>query len=173
MPPKTTKKNRKNATKAKGTTRRSSKFACPECDFVAKHAMGLGRHRSARHGVPSLRQRRLSAPRPTAPKIPEGWLSRRDAASRAGVHYNTVRIWERAGKVRTNTLGNQTLIHAGDFEKLIANRTASPRGSNTPAPEVLEKLDDLTDRFHDLADALELLSRQIRPRRRRSGRGQA
>jgi len=33
--------------------RRGSKFICPECGFKAAHAMGLGRHRTSRHGVPS------------------------------------------------------------------------------------------------------------------------
>jgi hypothetical protein len=41
---------------AKKTARRSGRFVCPECGFRAAHAMGLGRHRTARHGVPSRRQ---------------------------------------------------------------------------------------------------------------------
>src|SRR2546423_864337 len=37
-----------------GTT--SRKLVCPECGFKAAHPMGLGRHRSSRHGVPSKRE---------------------------------------------------------------------------------------------------------------------
>ncbi|MFP5225174.1 MAG: hypothetical protein ACLGH3_06450 [Actinomycetota bacterium] len=164
MPP----KKKKTASTTRG---RKGQFVCPDCGFQAKHAMGLGRHRSARHGTPSKRQQRLENPRATRLQIPDGWLTRREVASRAGVHYNTVRIWERSGKVRTSQLGNQTLIHEGDFNQLNQNRRAFVRPSNTPPPEVFEKLDELTDAFHDLADALELLGRQIRPRRRRSQRG--
>jgi len=43
-------------------TRRSTKFRCPECGFRAAHAMGLGRHRTAKHGVASqrmIRQQRI------------------------------------------------------------------------------------------------------------------
>lgn len=32
------------------------RLVCPECGFKAAHAMGLGRHRSSRHGVMSKRQ---------------------------------------------------------------------------------------------------------------------
>ena len=44
--------------KSTGRTRRSSSKAliCPECGFKAAHAMGLGRHRSSRHGVQSKRE---------------------------------------------------------------------------------------------------------------------
>jgi predicted RNA-binding Zn-ribbon protein involved in translation (DUF1610 family) len=38
---------------------RTTRFVCPTCGFRAAHAMGLGRHRSARHGVLSQRQRTL------------------------------------------------------------------------------------------------------------------
>jgi hypothetical protein len=37
------------------TVSRSSKFRCPECGFRAAHAMGLGRHRTAKHGAISKR----------------------------------------------------------------------------------------------------------------------
>jgi hypothetical protein len=44
----------------RSTKRRSTKFRCPECGFRAAHAMGLGRHRSAKHGVVSQRMRQRS-----------------------------------------------------------------------------------------------------------------
>lgn len=51
MPP----AKRKRA-RPRSSPRRGSKFVCPECGFKAAHAMGLGRHRTSRHGVPSQRQ---------------------------------------------------------------------------------------------------------------------
>ena len=47
-------KARKKAT-SKTATRRTSRFVCPDCGFKAAHAMGLGRHRTSQHGVPSKR----------------------------------------------------------------------------------------------------------------------
>lgn len=38
------------------TGNKRSRFACPECGFKAAHAMGLGRHRTARHGALSQRE---------------------------------------------------------------------------------------------------------------------
>jgi hypothetical protein len=38
--------------------RRSGKLICQECGFKAAHPMGLGRHRSSRHGVASQRELR-------------------------------------------------------------------------------------------------------------------
>ncbi len=40
----------------KQPARRSAKFVCPDCGFKAAHAMGLGRHRTARHGALSQRE---------------------------------------------------------------------------------------------------------------------
>lgn len=150
------------------STQGTGLFDCPECDFVAKHAMGLGRHRSARHGVQSLRAQRMGRPRAAAPAIPAGWITRRQAAARAGVHYNTVRIWERTGKVSTSSLGNQTLISEDDFKAVVADRGTVHRVISGPNPELLAQVADLNDRFHELADAFEVLAKQVRPRRRRS-----
>lgn len=53
-----TKKERK---KKSAASQRSSRYVCPQCGFRAAHAAGLGRHRSAIHGVVSKRQRAKSA----------------------------------------------------------------------------------------------------------------
>src|SRR5438094_6249730 len=84
---------RSRTTGAKRTARTKSQrgFPCPDCDFVAKHAMGLGRHRSTRHGAISKRSERRR------PVVADGWLSRQEAATMAGVHYNTIRQWEQQG----------------------------------------------------------------------------
>src|SRR5688500_8092678 len=54
-----TKKTVKRATPPSARRKRGG-FPCPKCDFVAKHAMGLGRHRSAIHGTKSKRAVALS-----------------------------------------------------------------------------------------------------------------
>lgn len=39
----------------------SSRLRCPECGFKAAHPMGLGRHRSSKHGILSSRERQRRA----------------------------------------------------------------------------------------------------------------
>jgi hypothetical protein len=46
-------------------SRRGRRYVCRQCGFRAAHAAGLGRHRSAIHGVISQRQRARAA---TAPR---------------------------------------------------------------------------------------------------------
>lgn len=88
---------------------------CPDCDFVARHAMGLGRHRSARHGTPSKRSARKREGR---------WLTRHQAAERAGVHYNTVRQWEQSGLIRTTRrpTARGLLLSGDDLERVLVER---------------------------------------------------
>jgi hypothetical protein len=45
-----------NKMKSSARVRSKPSLVCPECGFKAKHPMGLGRHRSSRHGVVSQRQ---------------------------------------------------------------------------------------------------------------------
>ena len=104
-----------------GARKRRGGFPCPECEFIAKHAMGLGRHRSTRHGVVSQRQKRRRA------SVGGAWLTREQAAARAGVHYNTIRQWEQGGLLRkTKKPGVRgALVSAGDLGKIIADRSAT------------------------------------------------
>ena len=90
---------------------------CPDCVFVAKHAMGLGRHRSSRHGVASKRSARAGA-------AGGRWLTREQAAERAEVHYNTIRHWERAGLVKTaKRPGVRGILLSGDdLERFLVER---------------------------------------------------
>jgi uncharacterized C2H2 Zn-finger protein len=132
---------------------------CPDCDFVARHAMGLGRHRSARHGVTSQRQQRRQAT--------GGWLTRREAARRAGVHYNTIRHWEKTGRLRRGkgSGGRGALVSATDLETLRRGG-----GASEPAPAVDgQRIEALERRFNDLLDGLESLvaAARIKPRRGR------
>jgi len=109
--------------------------------------MGLGRHRSARHGVQSLRQRRRESS--------GAWLTRREAARRAGVHYNTIRFWERGGRLRTSKESGRrgTLVNAIDLESVTgAGRpNASSGGADGARVAALER------RFNDLVRGLERL----------------
>lgn len=117
---------------------------CPDCDFVAKHAMGLGRHRSTRHGVVSQRQARRDAE--------GGWITRKEAARRAGVHYNTIRHWEQSGRVRTSRRGGRSgqLVSASDVA-----RAGAPEGS--AAGHDGARIQALEQRFDELLTGLERL----------------
>lgn len=123
-------------------------LACPDCDFVAKHVMGLGRHRTARHGALSARAQREasnegvpkggrppkdSGSPPAAktvavPGTPKGWVTRRQAADLGGVHYNTVMLWERANLFPTRQRGRKVLIDEAKFRALLEKRKAAPKG---------------------------------------------
>lgn len=138
---------------------RSKGLRCPDCDFVARHAMGLGRHRSARHGVVSQRQRRR--------ETSGGWLTRREAARRAGVHYNTIRHWEKTGRLRRRNAGGRgTMVSAADVDGLRSGgATVAGRGFDS------ERILSLERRFNELLDGLERLVSSARaPRGRAPGR---
>lgn len=132
---------------------------CPDCDFVAKHAMGLGRHRSTRHGVVSQRQARRDAE--------GGWITRKEAARRAGVHYNTIRHWEQTGRVRVARRGGGRgqLVSASDIA-----RAGAPQGIAGGAEAARIRV--LEQRFDELLTGLERLVASARgPARRRKARG--
>lgn len=131
---------------------------CPDCDFVARHAMGLGRHRSSRHGVLSQRQRRREAS--------GGWLTRREAARRAGVHYNTIRHWEKTGRLRRAKAsgGKGAMVSADDLAKL---RAGTGRSAADGSAADGARIKELERRFNDLLDGLERLVAGARVPRRR------
>jgi hypothetical protein len=142
-----------------GTGRRAKGLRCPDCDFVAAHPMGLGRHRSARHGVLSGRQRRRESS--------GAWLTRREAARRAGVHYNTVRHWEQTGKLRRSKQRDSrgAKVSALDLDALMrGGRRSSTGGGDDARIEALER------RFNDLLNGLERLVGSARGTRGRPGR---
>lgn len=123
---------------------------CPDCDFVAKHAMGLGRHRSARHGVTPKRAA-LARPKPQAPGGP--WITREQASERASVHYNTIRHWERRGLVRTTRRPGirGVFVHSEDVDRAAAGGTALGVGARSLSIEELER------RYSELVANLERL----------------
>jgi uncharacterized protein YceH (UPF0502 family) len=48
--------SRKKPARRGAAKRKTSRYVCSDCGFKAAHAMGLGRHRTAIHGVPSQRE---------------------------------------------------------------------------------------------------------------------
>ena len=164
MPRTNTKRNpARTATTAKRPQRaRSSGLRCPDCDFVAKHPMGLGRHRSTRHGVVSQRQARRDSE--------GGWLTRQEAARRAGVHYNTIRHWEQSGKLRTSRRPGHrgALVNASDLARVGGGSDPMGGGGADAA-----RLQMLEQRFNELLLGLERLVAGARTSPRRAGgRGQ-
>jgi hypothetical protein len=119
--------------------------------------MGLGRHRSARHGVTSQRQQRRQAS--------GGWLTRREAARRAGVHYNTIRHWEKTGRLRRGKGGGGrgALVSASDLDSLRRGSGSAVTGQGIDG----QRIDALERRFNDLLDGLESLVAAARSRPRR------
>lgn len=121
-----------------GATRRvSGGLPCPDCDFVAKHAMGLGRHRAARHGA--IPKRATARPKVAPPGGP--WMTREQASEHVGVHYNTVRHWERRGLVRTTKRPGirGIFVHGDDVERAAAGATLRGPIGRTVSIEELER----------------------------------
>lgn len=142
---------KKAAKRPSGATRKvAGGLPCPDCDFVAKHAMGLGRHRSARHGVTPKRAA-LSGPKPQPPGGP--WITREQASERASVHYNTIRHWERRGLVRTTRRPGirGVFVHGEDVDRAAAGGTALGVGARSLSIEELER------RYSELVANLERL----------------
>lgn len=110
--------------------------------------MGLGRHRTARHGALSARAQReassaVSPRRDRPPKgaaaqlparagvareAPAGWVTRRQAAELGGVHYNTVLKWEREKLFPTKQRGRTVLISEPRFRAVLEMKKAAPKG---------------------------------------------
>ena len=51
---------------------------------------------------------------------PENVLSRREAARRAGVHYNTIKSWEKSGRLPSTRIGKRIWIKVADLDKAVA-----------------------------------------------------
>jgi hypothetical protein len=129
--------------------------------------MGLGRHRSTRHGAVSQRAARRGAR--------TGWLTREQAATYAGVHYNTIRLWERSGGLRTvkRPRVRGTLIDSRDLNRLMAERSVAGAPATGPSRGGDASVAVLEARFRELVDGLERLVASLkgpapsaRPRRR-------
>ncbi|MFN2613270.1 MAG: hypothetical protein ABR552_00435 [Actinomycetota bacterium] len=159
---KTTRARKKTAGRKRSAGRkkstRSRRFICPECGFVAAHAMGLGRHRSARHGAVSKRQQMN--------RSSGGWLTREQAAERAGVHYNTIRLWERSGQVRARKQGRSVMIDVRSLSRA--------RGSAESSVDVAAAMRELEGFFTELRtglkrmmDAAEVSRAAVAKRRKR------
>lgn len=75
----------------------------------------------------------------------EVWLSRQDAAKRAGVHYNTLREWQEQGLVitkRSSDAANaEVLTELSSLDKFIATRHTPSRLSESETRERLAALE--------------------------------
>lgn len=124
-------------------------LACADCDFVAKHAMGLGRHRASRHGV---QPKRAAAKKPKAQPPGGPWITREHATKAAHVHYNTIRHWERRGLIRTmKRPGIRGIFVHGDDVRLAATGAAPMTSGRGVSLEELER------RYAELVSNLERL----------------
>jgi hypothetical protein len=127
--------------------------------------MGLGRHRSARHGVVSARAARGRGRQ--APVSTAGWLTRQDAAKRAGVHYNTIRQWERAGLLTTTRKPRVrgSLINVQDLQRVLGERAsmtgATSAGSASSGADAAA-IAALSRKVDALVDGLEQLLSTVR-----------
>jgi DNA-binding transcriptional MerR regulator len=69
-------------------------------------------------------------------------MSRREAAAVAGVHYNTVRGWERDGRLRTKRVlgstGPEVHVSVDDLETITAERPSRPTAEFTQDEAVRE-----------------------------------
>jgi DNA-binding transcriptional MerR regulator len=66
----------------------------------------------------------------------EELLTRREAAELAGVHINTIRLWERTGRVHPQKLPNGiVMIPRAEVESIISNRR---EGARTDAEHMAE-----------------------------------
>lgn len=123
----------------------SAEYRCPDCSFVARHPMGLGRHRTTRHGAVSKRAARAArAPkiaRPTIARATEpapdlAWTTRKEAATRAGVHLNTIRNWEQEGRLPVRKVpGRRELqVDVEALNRIVAERGRERRPARDPSP---------------------------------------
>lgn len=143
----------------------TSKFdlRCKDCGFVAAHPMGLGRHRSTRHGAISKRASRGTGA--AAGGTSGAWITRQQAAERAGVHYNTIRQWERSGSLRKGSSpgARETLVSAVDVVRLSAMRGGGgvSTGGGLSAVDAA-RLSAIERTQRELADGLERLAASLR-----------
>lgn len=87
-------------------------------------------------------------------------MTRREAARRAGVHYNTIRHWEKTGRLRRRTSGGRgAMVSASDLDGLRGG------GRGTGAAFDPQRIVSLERRFNDLVDGLERLVSRARAKK--------
>ena len=99
------------------------------------------------------------------------WLSRQEAAKRAGVHYNTIRKWAEEGLLETKKIPGQgpyeVQIEVGSLDRVIASRHTARQ---LPDSDTRERLAALESENRELRTRLaqseterrELLERVLR-----------
>jgi MerR family transcriptional regulator, light-induced transcriptional regulator len=74
-----------------------------------------------------------------------GLLELREAASSAGVHYQTVYRWVRTGRLPANLIGGKYFVAAADLDAITAAKTQPA----TPPPPGPERLARQAERMHE------------------------
>jgi len=103
------------------------------------------------------------------------WITRAEAAERAGVHRNTVIDFERRGLVKTRRetgpSGERVMVNAADLQKVIAARPERNRHDEVAVLEaaLTDCRDQLEEVKRERAELLEELVQIARGRRRSSG----
>ena len=88
-------------------------------------------------------------------------MTRREAARRAGVHYNTIRHGEKTGKLRRRTTGGRgAMVSASDLDGM---RTGGSRSAGGALDN--ERIMSLERRFNELLDGMERLVSRARAKR--------
>ena len=74
------------------------------------------------------------------------WLSRQEAAKRAGVHYNTIRKWAEEGLLETKKIPGQgpyeVMIEVGSLDKVIKERHTSRQLTDGDTKERIAALEE-------------------------------
>jgi hypothetical protein len=101
-------------------------------------------------------------------------MSRAEAATRAGVHRNTILEWERRLLVKTRRgqgpTGEQVLIRAADLERVIANRP--DRAPSSDVARLEAEVASLRERLAEVTSERDALLAEVLAiaRGRRGGR---
>lgn len=98
-------------------------------------------------------KRRSSAPSPPTPD--DDLIGRRDAAELAGVHYNTIRLWENAGLLEPSkvTVGRRTEVrYRRDELEAVAEAQRDKRGAPTTSTSLELHPDALWGMVQDAGD---------------------
>jgi DNA-binding transcriptional MerR regulator len=103
--------------------------------------------------------------------VEEDWLTRQEAAKRAGVHYNVIRDWERKGYIDVRRSGPaqnaEVMVSLSSLDKHLSTRHTTSRLSEGETRERLATLEaENRELRHRLAasetERRELLERVLR-----------
>lgn len=95
----------------------------------------------------------------------EEWITRAEAAARAGVHRNTIVAWEREGRLRTKRAsgptGEQVMVHVADLDRVIAGRPERPVSSDGRVAALEAEIAALRERLEEVTAERDRLMSEI------------